>query len=204
MLASLPRELLIALRLTLVVAVVTGLIYPFLITGIAQALFHDQANGSLITRNGQVVGSRLIGQEFTKPEYFHGRVSSTVNINDPSKAQPYNAENSTGSNFGPSNKALIDRVSKDVQTARKEDGLGPNDQVPVDLVTSDFTGFDPDITEASALVQVNRVATARSLDPARVRALVERHLQGRILWIFGEPHVNVLDVNMVLDNGEAR
>ena len=203
MLASLPRELLIALRLTLVVAVVTGLIYPFLITGIAQALFHDQANGSLITRNGQVVGSRLIGQEFTKPEYFHGRVSSTVNINDPSKAQPYNAENSTGSNFGPSNKALIDRVSKDVQTARKEDGLGPNDQVPVDLVTSDFTGFDPDITEASALVQVNRVATARSLDPARVRALVERHLQGRILWIFGEPHVNVLDVNMALDNGEA-
>ena len=203
MLASLPRELLIALRLTLVVAVVTGLIYPFVITGIAQAVFHDQANGSLITRNGQVVGSRLIGQEFTKPEYFHGRVSSTVNINDPSKAQPYNAENSTGSNFGPSNKALIDRVSKDVQTARKEDGLGPNDQVPVDLVTSDFTGFDPDITEASALVQVNRVATARSLDPARVRALVERHLQGRILWIFGEPHVNVLDVNMALDNGEA-
>jgi len=203
MLASLPRELLIALRLTLVVAVVTGLIYPFVITGIAQAVFHDQANGSLITRNGQVVGSRLIGQEFTKPEYFHGRVSSTVNINDPSKAQPYNAENSTGSNFGPSNKALIDRVSKDVQTARKEDGLGPNDQVPVDLVTSDFTGFDPDITEASALVQVNRVAIARSLDPARVRALVERHLQGRILWIFGEPHVNVLDVNMALDNGEA-
>jgi K+-transporting ATPase ATPase C chain len=203
MLASLPRELLIALRLTLVVAVVTGLIYPFLITGIAQAVFHDQANGSLITRNGQVVGSRLIGQEFTKPEYFHGRVSSTVNINDPSKAQPYNAENSTGSNYGPSNKALIDRVSKDVQTARKEDGLGPNDQVPVDLVTSDFTGFDPDITEASALVQVNRVATARSLDPARVRALVERHLHGRILWIFGEPHVNVLEVNMALDNGEA-
>jgi len=203
MLASLPRELLIALRLTLVVAVVTGLIYPFVITGIAQAVFHDQANGSLISRNGQVVGSRLIGQEFTKPEYFHGRVSSTVNINDPSKAQPYNAENSTGSNYGPSNKALIDRVSKDVQTARKEDGLGPNDQVPVDLVTSDFTGFDPDITEASALVQVNRVATARSLDPARVRALVERHLQGRILWIFGEPHVNVLEVNMALDNREA-
>ena len=203
MLASLPRELLIALRLTLVVAVVTGLIYPFLITGIAQAVFHDQANGSLITRNGQVVGSRLIGQEFTKPEYFHGRVSSTVNINDPTKPQPYNAENSVGSNYGPSNKALIDRVSKDVQTARKDNGLGPNDQVPVDLVTSDFTGFDPDITEASALVQVNRVASARGLDPARVRALVERHLQGRILWIFGEPRVNVLDVNMALDNGEA-
>lgn len=203
MLASIPRELLTALRLTLVIAAVTGLIYPFVITGIAQAVFHDQANGSLITKNGQVVGSKLIGQEFTQPQYFHGRVSSTVNVNDPTKAQPYNAENSAGSNYGPSNKALIDRVSKDVETARKDNGLGPNDQVPVDLVTSDFTGFDPDITEASALVQVNRVASARNLDAAKVRALVERHLQGRILWIFGEPHVNVLDVNMALDNGEA-
>src|SRR5215470_13298923 len=203
MLGSLPRELLIALRLTLVMAVATGLIYPLAITGLAQAVFHDQANGSLITRNGQVVGSRLIGQEFTKPEYFHGRVSATVNINDPSKAQPYNAENSTGSNLAPSNKALIDRVSKDVETVRKDNGLGPSEQVPVDLVTSDFTGFDPDITEASALLQVNRVATARSIDAAKVRALVERHVQGRILGIFGEPRVNVLDVNLALDKGEA-
>ena len=204
MLASLPRELLIALRLTLVMAVATGLIYPLAVTGIAQAVFNDQANGSLITRNGQVVGSRLIGQGFTKPEYFHGRVSTTVNVNDPSKPQPYNAENSTGSNLAPSNKALIDRVSKDVQAVQKDNGLGPNDQVPVDLVTSDFTGFDPDITEASALLQVNRVATARGLDPAKVRDLVERHVQGRILWVFGEPHVNVLDVNLALDSGEAR
>jgi potassium-transporting ATPase KdpC subunit len=204
MLASLPRELLIALRLTLVIAVVTGLIYPFVITGIAQAAFHDQANGSLITRNGQVVGSRLIGQEFTKPEYFHGRVSSTVNVDDPTKAQPYNAANSGGSNYGPSNKALIDRVSNDVETIRKDNGLGPNGQVPVDLVTSDFSGLDPDITEASALLQVDRVAAARNLDAAKVRALVERHVQGRILWIFGQRHVNVLDVNLALDNGEAR
>lgn len=203
MLATLPRELLIALRLTLVIAVVTGLIYPFVITGIAQAVFHDQANGSLITRNGQVVGSRLIGQEFTKPQYFQGRVSSTVNTDDPTKAQPYNAANSAGSNYGPSNKALIDRVSKDVETIRKDNGLGADGQVPVDLVTSDFSGFDPDITEASALLQVDRVAAARNLDAARVRALVERHVQGRVLGIFGEPHVNVLDVNLALDNGEA-
>ena len=203
MLASLPRELLTALRLTLVIAVVTGLIYPFVITGIAQAAFHDQANGSLITRNGQVVGSRPIGQEFTKPEYFHGRVSSTVNAADPTKAQPYNAANSAGSNYGPSNKALVDRVSNDVETIRKDNGLGPNGQVPVDLVTSDFSGLDPDITEASALLQVDRVATARNLDAAKVRALVERHVQGRILWIFGQRHVNVLDVNLALDNGEA-
>lgn len=203
MLATLPRELLIALRLTLVIAVVTGLIYPLVITGIAQAVFHDQANGSLITRNGQVVGSTLIGQEFTKPQYFHGRVSSTVNTNDPTKAQPYNAANSAGSNYGPSNKALIDRVSKDVETIRKDNGLGADGQVPVDLVTSDFSGFDPDITEASALLQVDRVAAARNLDAARVRALVERHVQGRVLGIFGEPHVNVLDVNLALDNGEA-
>ena len=203
MLASLPRELLTALRLTLVIAVVTGLIYPFVITGIAQAVFHDQANGSLITRNGQVVGSRLIGQEFTKPHYFHGRVSSTVSADDPTKAQPYNAANSAGSNYGPSNKALIDRVSKDVETIRRDNGLGANGQVPADLVTSDFSGFDPDITEASALLQVDRVAAARNLDGATVRALVERHVQGRILGIFGEPHVNVLDVNLALDNGEA-
>lgn len=204
MLASLPRELLTALRLTLVIAVVTGLIYPFVITGIAQAAFHDQANGSLITRNGQVVGSSLIGQQFTKPEYFHGRVSSTVSADDPTKAQPYNAANSAGSNYGPSNKALIDRVSNDVETIRKDNGLGSNGQVPVDLVTSDFSGLDPDITEASALLQVDRVATARNLDAAKVRALVQRHVQGRILWIFGQRHVNVLEANLALDNGEAR
>jgi potassium-transporting ATPase KdpC subunit len=202
MLASLPRELLVSLRLTLVIAVVTGLIYPFVITGIAQAAFHDQANGSLITRNGQVVGSSLIGQQFTQDRYFHGRPSATV---DPAttKPKPYAADNSAGSNYAPSNQALVDRVSKDVQTVRQQNGLGANTQIPVDLVTTDFSGIDPDITEAAALVQVNRIASARSLDAARVRALVERHVQGRILWIFGETHVNVLDVNLALDNGEA-
>src|SRR5215467_980268 len=135
MLASLPSELLRSLRLVLVIAVVTGLIYPLVMTGVIQAVFHSQANGSLVTRNGRVVGSSLIGQEFTSARYFHGRVSSTVNVSDPTKAQPYNAENSAGSNLGPNNKALSDRVSQDAEAIRKEDRLGPNAQVPVDLVT---------------------------------------------------------------------
>jgi potassium-transporting ATPase KdpC subunit len=204
MLASLPSELLRALRLTLVVAVVTGLVYPLVITGISQVAFQDQANGSLVTRNGQTVGSRLIGQQFTKPEYFHGRISATVDPNNPSKASPYNAANSAGSNYGPSNQALIDRVKKDAQSTRQENGLPSGTQVPVDLVTADFSGVDPDITEAAALIQVNRVASARSLDSTKLRSLIERHVQGRMLGIFGEPHVNVLDVNMALDSGEAR
>jgi K+-transporting ATPase ATPase C chain len=202
MLASLPLEALRALRLTVVVAVATALIYPFVITGIAQTVFNHQANGSLITRNGRVVGSRLIGQEFTSDMYFHGRPSATVDANT-GKPRPYAADNSAGSNYGPTNPALIDRVKKDAQTARQQNGLAPDAQIPVDLVTTDFSGFDPDISEASALLQVDRVARARSLDPARVRALVENHLRGRVLWVFGEPHVNVLDVNMALDSREA-
>jgi K+-transporting ATPase ATPase C chain len=203
MLASIPSELLRALRLTVVIFAVTGLVYPLVGTGLAQALFRGQANGSLVTRNGQVVGSSLIGQQFTKPEYFHGRPSATVDASDASKAVPYNAANSAGSNYGPSNQALIDRVKKDVDTARQENGLAADAQVPADLVTADFSGFDPDITEASALLQVDRVAQARGVDAAKVRALVEKHVQGRVLWIFGEPHVNVLDVNMALDGREA-
>lgn len=204
MLRSLPSELLTGLRLTLVVFVVTGLIYPLVGTGLAQALFHSQANGSLVSKNGQVIGSSLIGQEFTSARYFHGRVSSTVDVADPTKAQPYNAQNSAGSNLGPNNAALSQRVAADVKAIRKENGLAANAPIPVDLVTSDFSGLDANISEAGALIQVDRVAQARGLDPAKVRALVENHVQGRILWVFGEPHVNVLDVNMALDNGEAR
>jgi K+-transporting ATPase ATPase C chain len=200
---SLPTELLRAVRLTLVVAVVTGLIYPLAITGISQVVFHDQANGSLITKNGQLVGSKLIGQNFTDPKYFFGRPSATTNVSDATKSDPYNAQNSAGSNLAPSNKALIDRVQKAVDQIRKENNLRPGTLVPVDLVTTDFSGFDPDITEAGALIQVNHVATARSLDPARVRALVEKYVQGRSFGVFGEPHVNVLALNMALDNGEA-
>ena len=200
---SLPAELLRSARLTLVVAVVTGLIYPFVITGISQVVFHDQANGSLITKNGQLVGSRLIGQNFTDPKYFFGRPSATTNPTDATKSDPYNAQNSAGSNLAPSNKVLIDQVSKAVEQIRKENNLPAGSMVPVDLVTTDFSGFDPDITEAAALIQINHVATARNLEPAKVRALVEKYVQGRVLGVFGEPRVNVLALNMALDNGEA-
>jgi K+-transporting ATPase ATPase C chain len=200
---SLPTELLRAARLTLVVAVVTGLIYPFVITGISQVVFHDQANGSLITKNGQLVGSKLIGQNFDDPKYFFGRPSATLNVSDATKSDPYNAQNSAGSNLAPSNKALIDRVQKAVDQIRKENNLPAGSLVPVDLVTTDFSGFDPDITEAGALTQVNHVATARNLDPAKVRALLEKYVQGRVLGVFGEPHVNVLALNMALDAGQA-
>jgi K+-transporting ATPase ATPase C chain len=200
---SLPAELLRSARLTLVVAVVTGLIYPLVITGISQVVFHDQANGSLITKNGQLVGSKLIGQNFTDPKYFFGRPSATVNQSESTKSDPYNAQNSAGSNLGPTNKVLLDRVSKAVEQIRKENNLPADSLVAVDLVTTDFSGFDPDITEAGALTQVNHVATARNLDPAKVRALVEKYVQGRVLGVFGEPHVNVLALNMALDAGEA-
>lgn len=200
---SLPTEVARSIRLTLVVAVVTGLIYPLVITGVSQVIFHDQANGSLISKNGQVIGSRLIGQNFTDPRYFFGRPSATVNVSDATKSDPYNAQSSAGSNLAPSNKVLIDRVSKAVAQIRKDNNLPADSMVPVDLVTTDFSGFDPDITEAGALTQVNHVAAARNLDPAKLRALVEKYVQGRVLGVFGEPHVNVLALNMALDNGEA-
>ena len=200
---TLPGELGRAIRLTLIVAVATGLIYPLVITGISQVVFHDQANGSLITKNGQVIGSKLIGQNFTDPKYFFGRPSATVNASDATKSDPYNAQNSAGSNLAPSNKVLIDRVAKAVAQIRKENNLPTGSMVPVDLVTTDFSGFDPDITEAGALTQVDHVAVARHLDPAKVRALVEKYVQGRVLGVFGEPHVNVLALNLALDNGEA-
>jgi potassium-transporting ATPase KdpC subunit len=195
MIASLPVEFIRAIRLTLLFALVTGLLYSLAFTGIGQVIFPNQANGSLISKDGQVVGSSLIGQEFTSDKYFHGRVSSS--------ATPYAADNSAGSNLGPNNRALVDRVASSARQARTDNGLGPDAQVPVDLVTSDFSGFDPDISEAAALFQVHRVAQARALDESRLRAVVEKHVQGRVLWIFGEPHVNVLQLNMALDAGEA-
>ena len=144
----------------------------------------------------------MIGQEFTDPKYFAGRPSAT-NADDGSKPQPYNAENSAGSNLAPSNKALIDRVTKAVEQIRKDNHLPADSLVPVDLVTADFTGFDPDVSAAAALLQVDRVATARGLDPVRVRQLVESHVSGPDVGIFGEAHVNVLLLNMALDGGAA-
>ena len=201
MLPSIRDELLRALRVTLVVFVVTGLIYPFVMTGLAQGLFHSQANGSLVTKNGQVVGSTLIGQYFTSPRYFQGRPSATTNLNNSSQAQPYNAANSAGSNLAPSNPALINRVKAEEKLIRKQDGLSPNATVPADAVTTSFSGVDPDISEAYALLQVNRVAKARGLSPVAVRALVENNVQGRVLYFFGSPSVNVLQLNMDLDAG---
>lgn len=193
MLSLIPTDILKAIRVTLVFGLIGGIIYPLAVTGIAQVAFHDQANGSLIVVNGQVVGSSLIGQSFSADKYFQGRPSYNK----------YDASNSLGSNLGPSNQQLISNVASSARGYRQANGLDPSAQVPVDAVTSDFTGFDPDITEANALLQVHRVASARNLDEAKVRALVEKHVHGRVLWIFGEPYVNVLEVNLALDRGEA-
>jgi potassium-transporting ATPase KdpC subunit len=180
--------------------VITGIAYPLAITGIAELVFPHQAGGSLIVRDGKVVGSELIGQNFTEDKYFHGRPSATTEPDpkDPSKTVPvpYAADNSVGSNLGPTSKALVDRVKDDAGKLAAENPAAP---VPVDLVTTSASGLDPDITPAGALFQVPRIAKARGLPADRVRRLVEDHTEGRILGILGEPHVNVLKLNLALD-----
>jgi len=180
--------------------IITGLAYPLAMTGIAQTLFHYQANGSLIEQNGKVIGSALIGQNFASEKYFHGRPSATTDTdpNDATKTvpAPYNAANSSGSNLGPTSKALVDRVTEDSAKLAAENPSAP---VPVDLVTTSASGLDPDITPAGALFQVPRVAKARGLEEAAVRRLVEEHTTGRLAGIIGEPHVNVLELNLALD-----
>jgi len=180
--------------------VITGLAYPLGMTGIAQVLFRHQANGSMIERDGKVIGSSLIGQNFTSEKYFHGRPSATTDTdpNDSTKTvpAPYNAANSSGSNLGPTSKALVDRVKDD---AAKLEAENPNTPVPADLVTTSASGLDPDITPAGALFQVPRVAKARGLPEDAVRRLVEAHVAGRVLGLIGEPHVNVLELNLALD-----
>jgi K+-transporting ATPase ATPase C chain len=193
MLRSLRVEILKGIRLTLIFGLITGVIYPLAITGISQVAFNQAANGSLISQNGHVVGSNLIGQQFTQDKYLQGRPSYNK----------YDASNSLGSNLGPSNQQLISNVASSARGYRQANGLDSNTPVPVDAVTSDFTGFDPDITEANALLQVHRIATARNLSESKVRALVEKYIHGRVLWIFGEPYVDVLEVNLALDRGEA-
>jgi K+-transporting ATPase ATPase C chain len=193
------RQIRPAIVLLVLMTVLTGLIYPLGITAIAQFVFPHQANGSLIESGGKVIGSELIGQNFTDPKYFHGRPSATSepDPNDSSKtvATPYAADNSAGSNLGPTSKALIDRVKGDADTLRKENGA----PVPVDLVTTSASGLDPDITPAAAAFQVPRVAAARNLPPEKVRALVAQAMQDRFLGLFGEPRVNVLKLNLSLD-----
>jgi potassium-transporting ATPase KdpC subunit len=180
--------------------IITGLAYPLGMTGIAQALFHHQANGSLIEKDGKVIGSALIGQNFADEKYFHGRLSATTDTdpNDSSKTvpAPYNAANSAGSNLGPTSKALVDRVKDDTGKLAAEN---PNAPVPVDLVTTSASGLDPDISPAAALFQVPRVAKARGLKEDAIRQLVEAHTAGRLIGIIGEPHVNVLRLNLALD-----
>lgn len=192
------KEIRPALLLLLLLTLITGVIYPLGITGLAQALFPYQANGSLIVKDGVVIGSELIGQNFATEKYFHGRPSATTgtDASGNSIAQPDNAANSLGSQLGPTSKALVDRVTADTAALQAEN---PSTPVPVDLVTTSASGFDPDITPAAALFQVPRVAKARGLSEDQVRQLVQDHIEGRFLGLIGEPHVNVLKLNLALD-----
>jgi potassium-transporting ATPase KdpC subunit len=189
-----------AIVMMAVLTVLTGLVYPLAMTAIAQLVFPHQANGSLIEKDGKVIGSELIGQNFTKPEYFHGRPSATTEPDpkDPAKsvAAPYNAANSSGSNAGPTAKSLVERVQADVKALKEEN---PNAPVPIDLVTTSASGLDPEISPAAALFQVPRVAKARGRDEAEIRHLVQLHTEARTFGVIGEPRVNVLQLNMALD-----
>ena len=197
------RELRPAVMMVIVSTLLFGLAYPLGMTGLSQLLFPWQANGSLLTRNGQVIGSALIGQSFTSPKYFHGRPSVTTEPDpkNPSKTipVPYAADNSSASNLGPTSNALLDRIKGDVKTLKGENSA----PIPVDLVTSSASGLDPDITPAGAYFQVPRVARARGLSEALVRALVDRQIEPRWLGLYGEPHVNVLKLNLALDDMQA-
>ncbi len=187
-----------ALVITVLLTIVTGFIYPGIVTGVAQVVFPKQANGSLLTVNGKVIGSELIGQYWTSPQYFHGRPSATVNATT-SKPDPYAADNSSPSNAGPTNKAYIQTVQQRVADLKKANPDAPAGPVPVDLVTASGSGLDPDISIAGALYQAPRIAKARGLSVAQVQQVINDHTQGRFLWVFGEPYVNVLDLNVALD-----
>ena len=192
-----------ALVMLLGLTLVTGVAYPLLITGVAQFAFPSQANGSLVMRDGKPVGSALIGQNFTSPGYFHGRPSATTATlaNGKTVAAPYNADNSTGSNLGPTSKALRDRVAADVKKLEAEN---PGRPIPADLVTTSGSGLDPDISPAAAEFQVPRIAAVRHLDPATLRRLVASHIVGRTFGLLGGPHVNVLKLNLALDRLAGR
>ena len=199
------REIRPAIVLLLGLTLITGLAYPLAITAVAGAIFPKQAEGSLIEKDGKVVGSALIGQEFKSDKYFHGRPSATTapDPNDSTKTvpAPYNAANSGGSNLGPTNKALVERVQGDVDKLKQEN---PSAAVPIDLVTTSGGGLDPHISPQAAFFQVPRVAKARNLPEDRVRQLVEQQIEGRTLGLLGEPRVNVLALNLALDGAAAR
>jgi K+-transporting ATPase ATPase C chain len=195
------REIRPAIVVLVALTLITGLAYPLAMTGIAEVLFPRQAQGSLIEQDGKVVGSALIGQEFDSDKYFHGRPSATTapDPNDSTKTvpAPYNAANSGGSNLGPSNKALIDRVQRDIDKLKQEN---PSMPVPQDLVTTSASGLDPHISPEAALFQVPRIAKARKLTEDRVRQLVVDNTEGRLFGLLGEPRVNVLQLNLALDH----
>jgi K+-transporting ATPase ATPase C chain len=180
-----------ALMTILIFTLLTGVIYPLVVTGVAQLVFPHQANGSLITANGQTVGSGLIGQQFDDPMYFWGRLSATGPF-------PYNAAASSGSNLGPSNPALLDAVKARIAALKAADPTNTQ-PIPVDLVTASGSGLDPDISVAAALYQIPRVARERNMSEAEVRTLVDQHTKGRQLGFLGEPRVNVLELNLALD-----
>jgi len=190
------KQLMIAIRATIVLTLLTGLAYPLLVTGLAKVLFPHQASGSLVQADGKTVGSELIGQSFTKPEYFHGRPSATGD-------KPYDGMNSGGSNLGPTNQALVDRVGADVKKFRDENPTytGP---VPADMVTASGSGLDPNISPAAAEAQVTRVAKTRGMSEDAVRRLVAANTADRQFGILGEPRVNVLQLNLALDRAGKR
>ena len=194
------REIRPAIVILILLTLITGLAYPLAMTGVAGAIFPKQAQGSLIEKDGKVVGSALIGQEFKSDKYFHGRPSATTapDPNDSTKTvpAPYNAANSGGSNLGPTSKALNDRIKEDVAKLKAEN---PSAAVPVDLVTTSGSGLDPDISPEAALFQVPRVAKARGLSEEKVRGLVTDNTQGRLGGLLGEPRVNVLALNLALE-----
>jgi K+-transporting ATPase ATPase C chain len=199
---ALLRQFRPAIMLTLMLTLILGIVYPLVTTGVAQVIFPSQANGSMVCVNGKPIGSSLIGQYWTQPQYFEGRPSVTNNLSG--TPAPYEADNSAGSNLGPTNSALIQTVQQRIDQLKKENPDVPaGTPIPADLVTASASGIDPDISVAAAYYQIPRVAKARGISQASLQQIVNQHIQGRFLGLFGEPVVNVLEVNLALDKVPA-